>query len=167
MQRILAMSPDELVNLRKGLNPQELEYAAEGLTPIQREALTALQGSPRMDSLREPLETRMLRDIYSERQLEAVMTDFWLNHFNVYLRKNQDEPYLLPAYEREVIRPNVLGKFGRILLGGYSEESGDVDVSRQLAEHRAEFQSGWKWAEACATGAEPTGEALGSLRIAD
>ncbi len=27
------------------------------------------------------------------------MTDFWLNHFNVYIKKNQDEPYLLPAYE--------------------------------------------------------------------
>jgi hypothetical protein len=37
----------------------------------------------------------------SERQLEAVMTDFWLNHFNVYVRKNQNEPYLIPAYERE------------------------------------------------------------------
>ncbi len=114
MQRILAMSPEELVSFRKGLNAQELEYAAEGLTPIQRETLTALQGSPRMIAA-ELLETRMLRDIYSERQLEAVMTDFWLNHFNVYLRKNQDEPYLLPAYEREVIRPNALGKFEDLL----------------------------------------------------
>ena len=51
----------------------------------------------------------MLRDIYSERQLEAVMTDFWLNHFNVYIRKNQNEPYMLPAYERDVIRPHALG----------------------------------------------------------
>ena len=37
----------------------------------------------------EVLQSRMLRDIYSERQLQAVMTDFWLNHFNVYL---QEEP---------------------------------------------------------------------------
>jgi len=45
-----------------------------------------------------------------------VMTDFWLNHFNVYVRKNQNEPYLIPAYERDVIRPNALGKFEDLLV---------------------------------------------------
>ncbi len=57
-----------------------------------------------------------MRDIYSDRQLEAVMTDFWLNHFNVYVRKNQNEPYLIPTYERETIRPNALGKFEDLLV---------------------------------------------------
>ena len=115
IQRILEMTPEELVTFRKGLNPQELVDVAEGLTPIQRETLAALQGSPRMIGA-ELLVTRMLRDIYSERQLEAVMTDFWLNHFNVYIRKNQDEPYLLAAYERDVIRPNALGRFEDLLV---------------------------------------------------
>jgi uncharacterized protein (DUF1800 family) len=77
--------------------------------------LVALQGSPRMIG-GELVQSRMIRDIYSERQLEAVMTDFWLNHFNVYDRKNGDEPYLLPAYEREVIRPRALGKFEDLLV---------------------------------------------------
>jgi uncharacterized protein (DUF1800 family) len=115
MQRILGMPPEELIAFRKSLSQRELAEAAEGLTPIQRETLAALQGSPRMVGA-ELLESRMLRDIYSERQLEAVMTDFWLNHFNVYLRKNQNEPYLLPAYERDVIRPNALGKFEDLLV---------------------------------------------------
>jgi uncharacterized protein (DUF1800 family) len=115
MQRILAMSPDELVAFRKSLSAGELAAAAEGLTPLQRETLAALQGSPRMIGA-ELLESRMMRDIYSERQLEAVMTDFWLNHFNVYDRKNGDEPYLLPAYEREVIRSRALGKFEDLLV---------------------------------------------------
>ncbi|HXC97578.1 MAG TPA: DUF1800 domain-containing protein [Edaphobacter sp.] len=115
IMRILEMTPDELVAFRKGLNPQEVEELVEGLTPLQRETLAALQGSPRMIGA-ELLETRMLRDIYSERQLEAVMTDFWLNHFNVYVRKNQDEPYLLAAYERDVIRPNALGRFEDLLV---------------------------------------------------
>lgn len=44
------------------------------------------------------------------------MTDFWLNHFNVYVRKNQNEPYLLPAYECDVIRPHALGKFEDLLV---------------------------------------------------
>jgi uncharacterized protein (DUF1800 family) len=115
MQRILAMPPEELVRFRKSLSKAELLAAATGLSPMQRETLAALQGSPRMIGA-ELLETRMLRDIYSERQLEAVMTDFWLNHFNVYIKKNQSEPFLLPAYERDVIRPHALGKFEDLLV---------------------------------------------------
>ena len=115
MQRILAMPPTELIAFRRSLSQVELAEAAEDLTPMQRETLAALQGSPRMIRA-ELLESRMLRDIYSERQLEAVMTDFWLNHFNVYLRKNQNEPYMLPAYERDVIRPRALGKFEDLLV---------------------------------------------------
>ena len=115
MRRILAMPPKELVAFRKSLSRAELAEAAEGLTPLQRETLAALQGSPRMIGA-ELLQTRMLRNVYSERQLEAVMTDFWLNHFNVYIRKNQNEPYMLPAYERETVRPNALGRFEDLLV---------------------------------------------------
>jgi uncharacterized protein (DUF1800 family) len=115
MRRILAMPPSELIAFRKSLSQAELADAAEGLTPMQRETLAALQGAPRMIGA-ELLQSRMLRDVYSERQLEAVMTDFWLNHFNVYIKKNQNEPYLLPAYERETIRPHALGKFEDLLV---------------------------------------------------
>ncbi|HEX8903476.1 MAG TPA: DUF1800 domain-containing protein, partial [Longimicrobiaceae bacterium] len=58
---------------------------------------------------------RLQRAVYSDRQLEEVMTDFWFNHFNVFFGKNQDR-YLTSAYEREAIRPHVFGKF-RDLLG--------------------------------------------------
>ncbi len=115
MRRILAMPPKELIAFRRSLSQAELAEAAEGLTPMQRETLAALQGSPKMIGA-ELLQTRMLRDIYSERQLEAVMTDFWLNHFNVYIKKNQNEPYMLPAYERDVIRPRALGRFEDLLV---------------------------------------------------
>ena len=115
MRKILAMPPAELVAFRRSLSQRELADAAEGLTPMERETLAALQGSPRMIGA-ELLASRMLRDVYSERQLEAVMTDFWLNHFNVYVRKNQNEPYMLPEYEREVIRARALGKFEDLLV---------------------------------------------------
>jgi uncharacterized protein (DUF1800 family) len=115
MQRFLAMSPDELMEFRRSLSRNELIPAMEGLTPEQKEILASLQGSPRMIGA-ELVESRMLRDIYSERQLEAVMTDFWLNHFNVYIRKNQNEPFLLSAFERDAIRPNALGKFEDLLV---------------------------------------------------
>ncbi len=115
VRRILAMQPKELIDFRKSLSAQELAAMNDGLSPLQRETLLSLQGSPRIVGA-EVLQSRLLRDIYSERQLEAVMTDFWLNHFNVYIRKNQNEPYLLPAYERDVIRPNALGNFEDLLV---------------------------------------------------
>ena len=59
-------------------------------------------------------EQKVLRAVYSERQLQEVLTDFWFNHFNVDARKGRDK-FLLTEYEREVIRPHVLGKFRDLL----------------------------------------------------
>ncbi len=59
---------------------------------------------------------KLTRAIYSERQLEEVMADFWFNHFNVFAAKGADR-WLLTAYERDVIRPHALGKFRDLLEG--------------------------------------------------
>jgi uncharacterized protein (DUF1800 family) len=53
---------------------------------------------------------KVTRAIYSERQLQQVMDDFWFNHFNVFAGKGEDR-YYLTSYERDVIQPHVLGKF--------------------------------------------------------
>jgi len=53
---------------------------------------------------------KVTRAIYSERQLQQVMDDFWFNHFNVYAGKGEDKWYLT-SYERDVIQPHALGKF--------------------------------------------------------
>ena len=58
---------------------------------------------------------KLLRAIYSNRQLQEVLTDFWFNHFNVDIDKGADQ-YLVTGYERNVIRPHVLGKFKDLLL---------------------------------------------------
>jgi uncharacterized protein (DUF1800 family) len=115
MKKVIAMPPQEFVAFRQSLSGMEVSQFAQGLTPQQKETFAAMQNSTRMVGAEE-MQTRLLRDIYSERQLEAVMTDFWLNHFNVYVRKNQNEPYLIPAYERDVIRPHALGKFEDLLV---------------------------------------------------
>ena len=115
MGKVLAMAPEDFVAFRQSLSAAELAQFGEGLTPQQKEIFAAMQNSTRMVGAEE-MQVRLLRDIYSERQLEAVMTDFWLNHFNVYVRKNQNEPYLIPAYERETIRPHALGKFEDLLV---------------------------------------------------
>jgi uncharacterized protein (DUF1800 family) len=60
-------------------------------------------------------EQKILRAVYSERQLQEVLADFWFNHFNVDARKGRDR-FLVTEYEREAIRPHVLGRF-RDLLG--------------------------------------------------
>jgi uncharacterized protein (DUF1800 family) len=115
MRKVLGMAPNDFVAFRQSLSAAEVAQFAQGLNPQQREIFAAMQNSTRMVGAEE-MQVRLLRDIYSERQLEAVMTDFWLNHFNVYVRKNQNEPYLIPAYERDVIRPHALGKFEDLLV---------------------------------------------------
>jgi uncharacterized protein (DUF1800 family) len=79
-------------------------------TPEQSEAMR-LQRTV----VAELSQQRFLRAIYSERQLEEVLVDFWMNHFNVFIGKGQVRVYLT-EYERDAVRPHVLGKF-RDLLG--------------------------------------------------
>ena len=64
-------------------------------------------------------QQKLLRAIYSERQLQEVMVDFWFNHFNVFAQKGQTRVYVT-EYERDVIRPRVFGRF-RELLGAVAE----------------------------------------------
>lgn len=59
--------------------------------------------------------SRILRAVYSERQLQEVMVDFWTNHFNVFAGKGADR-WLLVSYDRDTIRPNAMGKFSELLL---------------------------------------------------
>jgi uncharacterized protein (DUF1800 family) len=59
--------------------------------------------------------SRILRAVYSEKQLNEAMVDFWSNHFNVFANK-QSVRWFLPEYDRDVIRPNALGKFKDLLL---------------------------------------------------
>jgi uncharacterized protein (DUF1800 family) len=60
-------------------------------------------------------EQKLLRAIYSERQLQEVLVDFWFNHFNVDARKGP-ERFMLTEYERDAIRPHVLGTFHDLLV---------------------------------------------------
>jgi uncharacterized protein (DUF1800 family) len=57
---------------------------------------------------------RLLRAVYSRRQLYEIMVDFWSNHFNIFAGKGADR-WLTTAYDRDTIRPNALGRFGSLL----------------------------------------------------
>ena len=76
-----------------------------GVDPMRRQANSVLA---------ELAEQKLLRAVYSERQLQEVLTDFWFNHFNVDARKNRAR-FLLTSYERDAIRPHVLGTFRDLL----------------------------------------------------
>jgi uncharacterized protein (DUF1800 family) len=67
-------------------------------------------------------EAKLWRSIYSQRQLQEVMVDFWYNHFNVYLGKGLNSLWA-GAYEQEAIRPYALGKF-RNLVGATAKHPG-------------------------------------------
>ena len=130
------LTPDEIRSLRTG-TPQERLAALEALPhDKQDEAIGALPqgmrqglfaiappslrrrieftGGPVQVVARDLQEGKILRAVYSNRQLEEVLDDFWFNHFNVFLDKGADH-YLTTEYEREAIRPHVLGKFRDLL----------------------------------------------------
>ena len=86
----------------------------EGLPPRQKEILQAMN-NPGGVVTGELAQAKLLRAIYSERQLDEVMTDFWFNHFNVFMDKGVDR-LMITSYERDVICPHVLGKFEDLLV---------------------------------------------------
>jgi uncharacterized protein (DUF1800 family) len=80
-----------------------------------------LKRSPRLVPSEDLKQARVFRAVYSNRQLEEVLVDFWFNHFNVDSTKNvgmtQNLGHLLiGSYERDAIRPYVLGHFKDLLL---------------------------------------------------
>jgi uncharacterized protein (DUF1800 family) len=114
--RLVGMGPEQMLGFREVVKGKDRVRLVAGMSPQQREAVEAMVESPERVVATEVAETRLMRDIDSKRQLQAVMTEFWLNHFNVYLHKNEQEPYLLPEYEQEAILPHALGRFEDLLV---------------------------------------------------
>src|SRR5208282_5218558 len=102
MDAILAIPVDERRIFVTNLRGQQRDRLLADLAPDQREAFLAMTG-PVNVIISELQQAKLLRAVYGERQLQEVMTDFWFNHFNVYLNKDAVQ-YLVTAYERDVIR---------------------------------------------------------------
>src|SRR5271166_4503751 len=114
MKRILALPVAQQRDLTQGISFEKRQALLSGLSPLQRETVLALN-NPAGVINNEVQSAKLLRAVYSDRQLEEVLTDFWFNHFNVFIGKGADH-YLVTAYERDVIRPHVLGKFKDLLV---------------------------------------------------
>jgi uncharacterized protein (DUF1800 family) len=95
---------------------QKNELMAD-FTPREREIFLAMQSrvGAQYQIGQELAQAKMVRAVLAERQLQEVMTDFWFNHFNIYIAKDSDQWYTT-SYERDAIRKNALGKFGDLLL---------------------------------------------------
>jgi uncharacterized protein (DUF1800 family) len=112
---LLTMTPGTVRPLVQGMTPAERQQLIADMTPEQKEILLALVAPNRV--VTEELQAeKLMRAVYSERQLEEVMTNFWSNHFNIYLRKNGEMPWYLATYERDVIRPHAMGRFEDLLV---------------------------------------------------
>jgi uncharacterized protein (DUF1800 family) len=115
-KKFMAMSVDDklsFIDSVRGRGNKVQDFLA-GMDPKQRETLLAMN-NPQAVVIDELIQAKLLRAIYSERQLEEVMTDFWFNHFNVFINKGADR-ILVTNYEQNVIRPHALGKFEDLLV---------------------------------------------------
>jgi uncharacterized protein (DUF1800 family) len=145
MKQILQMSPEQQRALATAKGSRA-EALTSGMSPKQRETMMALN-NPQQVVVNELIQSKLLHAIYSERQLDEVMTDFWFNHFNVFINKGADR-YLLTSYERDAIRPHVLGKFEDLLvatakspammfyLDNWLSVGPNSDIALNLAPHR-------------------------------
>jgi uncharacterized protein (DUF1800 family) len=126
------LSPEEILTMNRGtpqlkmallntFNPEKrlqvlhaipLQSLADA-PQLRHEALMARQPQDFVNS--ELIENKLYRAIYSDRQLEEVLVDFWMNHFNVFNGKGPDR-VLLTSFERDAIRPYVFGHFKDMLL---------------------------------------------------
>jgi len=98
-----------LESMGQGMRMQLFAAAPSGL----RRRIQSVNG-PQTMVVEDLVEAKLLRAVYSDRQLEEVLVDFWYNHFNVFIEKGADR-YLVTAYEHDAIRPHVLGKFEDLL----------------------------------------------------
>ncbi len=104
------MPKNESMTAPPPANPLENEKYRKIVEDYYRE--NGLQRPQRI--MAELQASRILRAVYSERQLQEVMVDFWTNHFNVFFGKGADR-WLLPAYDRDTIRPHAMSKFSTLL----------------------------------------------------
>jgi uncharacterized protein (DUF1800 family) len=132
----LNMTPEQRQTMKNG-TPEEKVAAIESMpADEQYDVLEAIGGrrqalmfaappdlARKVEKLNGPqfvvnqdlFANKLYRAAYSNRQLQEVLTDFWYNHFNIYLDKGADR-YMVTAYERDTIRPHVFGKFKDLLL---------------------------------------------------
>jgi uncharacterized protein (DUF1800 family) len=117
MTALAKMPVNDRIAFADNLSGDQKTLLMAEFTPHEREIFVAMASNVGASNQigQELAQAKMVRAILSERQLQEVMTDFWFNHFNIFIGKDADQWYTT-SYERDVIRKNALGNFGDLLL---------------------------------------------------
>jgi uncharacterized protein (DUF1800 family) len=117
MNALPAMPIDDRIAFTTYVGGDQKNLLLADFTPREREVFYGMSAQINSSYYigNELAQARIVRDVVTERQLQEVMTDFWFNHFNVFIGKDSDQWYT-PSYERDVIRKNALGTFRDLLL---------------------------------------------------
>jgi uncharacterized protein (DUF1800 family) len=102
-----------------------------------QQQLAKMQGPDRI--VAELSMAKLDRAVYSKRQLEAVMEDFWFNHFNIFANKGADK-WLITSYVRDTIRPHTMGKFQDLLIATAKSPAMLFYLDNWLSADPAAFQ---------------------------
>jgi uncharacterized protein (DUF1800 family) len=111
------MPVDDRIAFTSNVGGDQKNLLMADFTPREREIFVAMASNvgAAYQIGQELSQAKLVRAILAERQLQEVMTDFWFNHFNIYIAKDSDQWYTT-SYERDAIRKNALGKFSDLLL---------------------------------------------------
>ena len=117
----MRQSASELLRDYPPRNAQQLAARLRADSMLTRDDSIALrrEAQRNREFVNDLLAAKVARAVVGERQLAEVMTDFWENHFNVFIGKGQLR-YYLPDYSERTIRPLALGRF-RDLLGAVAK----------------------------------------------
>jgi uncharacterized protein (DUF1800 family) len=111
---VLAAIPQEQIDDVVIAMPQQMRNQLMPVAPETLRRKFMLSNAPQQVIAYDLSEGKLYRAILSNRQLQEQLVDFWYNHFNVFLDKGNDR-FMVPSYEREAIRPHVLGHFRELL----------------------------------------------------
>lgn len=113
-QVLESIPPDKTLALAQTLN-REQRRKLLNFAPLSLQRDLMFASNPLQVVASDLSEAKILRGIYSNRQLEQVLDDFWFNHFNVFANKGEDR-YMLATYERDTIGAHLFGTFYDLLL---------------------------------------------------
>ena len=118
LDAVLALPLADRVVLTGDLRGPLRAQMLKGVSSHDRDLLATMSGGlgARGIAANELQAAKVLRAVLSRRQLQEVMTDFWMNHFNIELGKTGDEIDYANQFEGQAIRPHALGKFRDLLL---------------------------------------------------
>jgi uncharacterized protein (DUF1800 family) len=101
-------------NMDADANPPKGKGEGKGTGGFSNQMFNYTENHTPQRIVAEMSMAKVTRAVYSERQLEEEMVDFWYNHFNVFAAKGADR-WLITSYERDAIRPHAMGKFRDLL----------------------------------------------------